>query len=341
MNCFCHGFNMNYMYGANMFGGWFRPVAFRVMDPFWAGAINTYRASMSNLFMMNVLNQMFSSSLFAMPQMNYNPYPSYNNSFNYVPPTPAPRSSNMSNSGKYEKVSNDWDKAYKELMESFEKKEEPTRTSVSTSSVESESRTETSSSSTSTIRTETSTTRTTTVSRSSNHSAVTIDMSQLKRNFSPEFINKTKEVARNLNCDWKDLMALMQAESGINPQAWNGNSAVGLIQFTDDAVAELNRVYGLNLTKEKIAQMSDVEQLDLVEKYLKHAKSYKFSPSARLSAGDLYAITLLPGRADREILTTRGERYYNNNPIDEDNDGVISKQDLEKRLQKKRLEVFA
>lgn len=154
------------------------------------------------------------------------------------------------------------------------------------------------------------------------------------------FLKKVKEVAKNLNCNYKDLLAVMNSESGISTTAWNGKTAVGLIQFTDKSVAELNRVHGLNLTKEKIALMSPMEQLDLTEKYLKIAKSYKFSSDAKLSAADLYAITFLPGRADREVLCTKGERgkngqllnYYESNPLDKDGDNKITKSDLEKHL---------
>ena len=152
------------------------------------------------------------------------------------------------------------------------------------------------------------------------------------------FLNKVKEVAKNLNCDYKDLLAVMNSESGLNPKTWNGKTAVGLIQFTDKSIEELNRVHGLNLTKEKIAQMSPIEQLDLAEKYLMIAKSYNFAPNARLSAGDLYAITFLPGRANQEVLCRQGEKYYKQNKgLDLNNDGVISKQDLENRLAKKHI----
>ena len=84
---------MNFMFGGNMFGGWCRPAAFPVMDPFWAGAINGYRTSMSNFFMNMMFNPFMSASLFSLPQMNYSVYPSYNINFNYVPPDPEPRSS--------------------------------------------------------------------------------------------------------------------------------------------------------------------------------------------------------------------------------------------------------
>lgn len=152
------------------------------------------------------------------------------------------------------------------------------------------------------------------------------------------FLNKVKEVAKNLNCDYRDLLAVMNSESGLNPTAWNGNTAVGLIQFTNISVEELNRNYGLNLTKEKIAKMSAMEQLDLAEKYLKIAKSYKFSPDARLSAADLYAITFLPGRADREVLCRSGEAYYDQNKgLDRNYDNKITKSDLERHLASKRV----
>ena len=130
----------------------------------------------------------------------------------------------------------------------------------------------------------------------------------------------------------------MNSESGIKTDNWNGSTAVGLIQFTDASVAELNNKYGLNLTKEKIARMSPMEQLDLVEKYLTIAKSYNFAPNERLSAGDLYAITFLPGRAGQDILCRRGEKFYSQNKgLDLNNDGVISKQDLENKLAKKHI----
>lgn len=179
--------------------------------------------------------------------------------------------------------------------------------------------------------------------KKSNNNRNTIPM-EIDRSFQnsekldSNFLNRVKEIAQKLNCDYKDLLALMNSESGIKTNNWNGSTAVGLIQFTDASVAELNNKYGLNLTKEKIARMSPMEQLDLVEKYLTIAKSYNFAPNERLSAGDLYAITFLPGRAGQDILCRRGENFYSQNKgLDLNNDGVISKQDLENKLAKKHI----
>lgn len=155
------------------------------------------------------------------------------------------------------------------------------------------------------------------------------------------FIDRAKEIAKNLNCDYKDLLAVMNSESGINPQAWNGKTAVGLIQFTNYSLADIKRVYGESYTKEQVGNMSGMEQLDLVEKYLKLAKSYSFSKDAKLSAADLYAIVFAPTIASNEILYRKGSAAYAQNPLDLDGDGVISKTDLANHLQKKQVNLVA
>ncbi len=163
-----------------------------------------------------------------------------------------------------------------------------------------------------------------------------------------EFLAKVKQVAKNINCDYEDLLAVMNSESTLNPASVHKNkngkkTAVGLIQFTESGgIAELNRTYGLNLTIDKIEKMSAIEQLDLVEKYYK-ITTKKFG-GKKLSAADLYAVTYVPGFAKNEILTRRGDGYYEGNEgLDENGDGVISKDDLNKHLAKKRvnLDTFA
>ena len=160
-----------------------------------------------------------------------------------------------------------------------------------------------------------------------------------------DFLAKVKQVAKNINCNYQDLLAVMNSESGLQPNKWNGSvSAVGLIQFTDIALADLKRVYGINLTKEQVSKMSAIEQLDLVEKFYK-ITTQKFG-GKKLSAADLYASTYLPGRATNEVLCRKGERnsdgslkgYYESNiGLDMNGDGMITKEDLDKRLAKKRV----
>ena len=164
-------------------------------------------------------------------------------------------------------------------------------------------------------------------------SSVTLSGSHLNK----EFLDKVKRVAKNLNCDYEDLLAVMNSESGLNPAKWNrSKSAVGLIQFTNSALAEINRVYGIQLTKEDVSKMNAIEQLDLAEKYLK-ITTRKFG-GRKLSAADLYASLYLPARAKNDILTRRGEDYYDcNRGLDMDGDGQITKSDLEQRLEQKRV----
>lgn len=162
------------------------------------------------------------------------------------------------------------------------------------------------------------------------------------------FLDKVKQVARNLNCDYSDLLAIINSESGFNTQAgYNPKTgkigcAVGLIQFTQPAIDDLNRVHRLNLTKEKILNMSALEQLDLAEKYLKIAKGYAgFSDNHKMSSGELYAITFLPGRANREVLCQKGEGnpfYEQNEGLDKNKDNKITRNELAQRVDLKRVD---
>ena len=158
-------------------------------------------------------------------------------------------------------------------------------------------------------------------------------------------MNKVKSIAAKINCDYKDLLGLIYSESSFLtvPKNWNGKSAVGLIQFTNTCIADLNKIYGLNLTKEKIAKMSALEQLDLAEKSLLRAKQVAgFSSSHRLTAGELAAINYLPAYAKRDVVTQRGgQGYARNEGLDINGDGKITKSELEQRIKQKSLCVVA
>lgn len=163
-----------------------------------------------------------------------------------------------------------------------------------------------------------------------------------------EFLAKVKQVAQNLNCDYKDLLTVINSESsfdtkaGYNRRTGEIKGAVGLIQFTQVAIDDLNKNYGLNLTKEKILRMSAVEQLDIAEKYLKLSKKYAgFSANEKLSSTDLYAITFLPGRAKNEVLCRKGEGnsyYESNSAFDYNGDGKITRSELAQRMERKRVD---
>lgn len=146
---------------------------------------------------------------------------------------------------------------------------------------------------------------------------------------SKAFLNKVKEIARRLNCDYKDLLGVMQSESSLNPQAVNEKTgATGLIQFMP-AIAK-----SLGTTTAQLKNMSAVAQLDYVEKYLQQTKRQAgFGQMEPLTGGQLYALVFLPARSHREVLTSQGEKYYRaNKGLDKNNDGKITKTELDTRI---------
>ncbi len=156
------------------------------------------------------------------------------------------------------------------------------------------------------------------------------------------FLNKVKQVAQNLNCDYKDLLAIINSESSCNPQAGRGTNYVGLVQFGKSAIQDLRTKGGYpDLTKEKILNMTAIQQLDLVEKMININKGYAgFAANERLSGGDLYALIFAPSRAKREVMYSKGEAGYNsiNSKMDYNNDGKITKSELSERVRRKHVD---
>ena len=163
-------------------------------------------------------------------------------------------------------------------------------------------------------------------------SKVTTD--KVKKNLGKEFLKEVKKAAKEINCNYKDLLALLNSESSLNPKAINSRTkAAGLLQFMPSTAKDLGT------STEEILNMSATEQLVYVVKYFKiHKKIAGFKPNARLDAADLYALTFLPGRAKREILTDSSEKYYKHNKgLDLDRDGKITKTELAARINQKRV----
>lgn len=148
---------------------------------------------------------------------------------------------------------------------------------------------------------------------------------------------RIKQIANSLKCDYNDLLGLIYSESTFRtvPLNWNGKSAVGLIQFTDICIRDLNLIYNTNLTKSKIAKMSAMEQLYWTEKALLRAKQVAgFDVNHKLSAGELYAITYAPKYAKRsQFVTKRGDGLYEGNEgLDRDKNGRITHSELAERI---------
>lgn len=138
---------------------------------------------------------------------------------------------------------------------------------------------------------------------------------------SAPFRRKVLAVAQRIGCDPSHLMACMWFESKLNPAAVNSLSgASGLIQFMPKTAI------ALGTTVEQIREMSDVDQLDLVERYfLENGYAGRIPTLA-----DVYMAIFWPraiGRPDDYQIVTDPESaaYVQNRGLDLNKDGTITK----------------
>ena len=154
------------------------------------------------------------------------------------------------------------------------------------------------------------------------------------------FCDKIEYVAKELNCDPEDLLAMMYSESGIDPQCGKGQGkAVGLIQFMPSTA----EAYGY--TPDQLTNMSAVEQLDVVLEALQGSKRVaQMDSNAKVDTGTLYSLCFLPAVANNEVLCSTTDNlswaYNANKGLDIDKNGDISKTDLQERLNIKKAEMY-
>ena len=110
------------------------------------------------------------------------------------------------------------------------------------------------------------------------------------------FFTKVYEITAKLGIDPNWLMAVMFKESGLNHRAVNHTTgATGLIQFMPATAASLGT------TTEALKNMTNVNQLDYVYKYL-HPYRFKMK-----SYTDVYLAVFFPaaiGKPDNYVLET-------------------------------------
>lgn len=137
------------------------------------------------------------------------------------------------------------------------------------------------------------------------------------------FRAKVVEISRNLSLDPNWLMAVMAYETKYTflPNKLNeaGSGAIGLIQFMPKTAI------GLGTTSTQLGRMSDVQQLEFVEKYYSsYAKRIR-------DLGGAYMAVLLPtaiGYPDSQVLWVRGTTAYRQNSgLDKENKGYITRGD--------------
>jgi len=174
---------------------------------------------------------------------------------------------------------------------------------------------------------------TTSGSSSSGSSAGSVGNAQFDKNWDPDlskipagereaFKAKVLKIANNLEMDPDHLMAIMKVESGFDASIRNGlgSGATGLIQFMPDTAR------GLGTTTDALANMSAVEQLDYVEKYLMPYKG------KMKTAADAYMAVFSPafiGKGDDNVAYSSGSSGYNmNQGLDLNKDGKITNGEL-------------
>lgn len=138
--------------------------------------------------------------------------------------------------------------------------------------------------------------------------------SQIKQNL--PFIAKVKQVAANLKVKPEYLMGIMEIESAstFSPEVVNDLCFVGLIQFGSGAASDLKT------TQEALSKMTDVEQMNYVEKYFKF---WKLKPNSPPSS--IYTAVFLPkftNKPDDFIFATKNDDpndWWKSNPGLRDN----------------------
>ncbi len=142
-------------------------------------------------------------------------------------------------------------------------------------------------------------------------------------NTSTSFPEELAASAARLGTDPNFLAAVMQIETAqtFDPASRNPQSgATGLIQFMPVTARSLAT------TTEELAQMSDVEQLTYVERFLRPYVG------RLVSAGETYLAVFTPaglGKADGHVLWSAGTKGYDQNKgLDRNKDGVITSGDV-------------
>ena len=118
------------------------------------------------------------------------------------------------------------------------------------------------------------------------------------------------------------------------------NKAVGLIQFTKDAVGELNKYYRKKkkpeITKLQLAKLTPIKQLDYVKDYILVWKEVNKLITKTLTLSDIYTVVFAPaqmGKPENATIYNKEEHpvaYKKNKSLDVNKDDKISMKELAK-----------
>jgi len=149
------------------------------------------------------------------------------------------------------------------------------------------------------------------------------------------FVARVKQLAKTFNANPNWFMALFNSETGGTFKAdiynMGGSGAVGLIQFMPRTAQDLG------VTTFFLASLSNVEQLDWVEKYI-HRQLANIARTAIKDYDDLYLLVFYPvavGKPDFYTIPLAGIGYTQNAGIDINKDGVITVADFKAFIRSK------
>ena len=149
------------------------------------------------------------------------------------------------------------------------------------------------------------------------------------------FIARVKQLAKTFNANPNWFMALFNSETGgtFKADTYNrsGSGAVGLIQFMPRTAQDLGA------TTSFLASLSNVAQLDWVEKYIRR-QLVNIGLMAIKDYDDLYLLVFYPvavGKPDAYTIPLSGIGYRQNAGIDVNKDGVITVADFKAFIRSK------
>jgi len=145
------------------------------------------------------------------------------------------------------------------------------------------------------------------------------------------FEMKVRSVAQELDVPPEWLMAVMYSESKFNAAVKNhkGSGATGLIQWMPETAKDFGT------TVKELKSLTHVEQLNYVYMYFKTvAERY----GEYNSLTDFYLAVLYPKAREEEFCYTLyanpSEAYKQNSGLDEDSDGRVTIQDIDRRMKR-------
>ncbi|MEW5896784.1 MAG: hypothetical protein AB1668_03780 [Nanoarchaeota archaeon] len=145
----------------------------------------------------------------------------------------------------------------------------------------------------------------------------------IKDKFEPGFMDKVNSVSAELGINSNYLLAVMYFETGgtFSPaqKSIAGSGATGLIQFMPKTAV------ALGTSTEELAKMTQVQQMNYVKKYFELNNGRNAE-----TLSDTYMVVLYPaavGKPEDYVLFRKGTKSYDLNPLDWNEDGIITKEE--------------